>query len=182
MLRRTETRSFASLAAFAIATAISFAPAAALAGDRHDSRGGIGEDPRWDADQLEDRLEFHAERIADLLELTADQRTAFDRIRADAFAAARPKIEQMRQEGDDLRELLDAERPDAATVGAKVIEIHRLREDVRATKKSVESELVKLLTPEQKFAFDALKEARDDFGERGRERFAHRDHRGRSGD
>ena len=119
-----------------------------------------------DPGMIEDRRDERAERIADLLDLTEDQRAAFDKLRGDAFESARPKLDQLRSAHEELCRLLDSGSNDAQAVGSKMIEIRRLREELKATKDGVESELVKLLDSSQKFAFDALKEARHDFEER----------------
>lgn len=108
------------------------------------------------------------DRIAELLELDATQRVAFDRLRADGFDSARPKFEQMRALHDEVRALLDAGSTDAATIGAKVLAAHQLRNELRAEREAAEAEFVKLLSEEQRFAYEALREAREAFGERRR--------------
>ena len=141
----------------------------ALAGDRH----GFRDDPGYDFDRLEDRLDERAERIADLLELTADQRAAFERLRYEALEGAQAEIERLRAAGEGMHQLLDSGTTDAARVGALAIEAHQLRNELKAAKESVERELVELLTEEQRFAFEALKEARHDLPGRGGRRFGH---------
>ena len=170
--RRVPTLLALALVAPILAGSAQASPASGSASHdaaEHDSWDGPGRDglPMFDADRFEARLDDRADRIADLLKLTDDQRATFDRLRADALEGARPKMERMRQMGDDLRQLLDSDAPDATQVGAKMIEIHQLREELKATKDGVEAELVKILTPEQRFALDALKEARHDADERG---------------
>jgi len=125
-----------------------------------DRRGPGGPGPMFDPEAMEELFDARADRIADLLHLDAEQRAAFDGLFADAKAAGRPKLDRMRQAGEELRAELDAAEPDAARVGAKVIEMHQLKGDLRAARKTIESELEKLLTEEQRFAFEALKEAR----------------------
>lgn len=141
-------------------------------------RGPGGPGPMFDPERMEEFLDERADRIADLLDLTADQRAAFDAARTEALDAARPKMDRMRQLGDELRRMLDDGSTDAAQVGARVIEMHQLKGELRDARQSVESELSKLLTDEQRFAFDALKEARrDGRGPHGFERghgFGHR--------
>ncbi len=134
-------------------------------------RGGPGAEhrrgPMLDPELMEELFDERAERIAELLDLTAEQRAAFDKARTDGFDAARPKMERMRLAGDELRALLDSGSTDAAQVGAKVIAMHRLRGELQAERKAVEAELSKLLTDEQRFAYRALREAHRDARARG---------------
>lgn len=108
------------------------------------------------------------DRIAELLELDETQRAAFDRLRADGFDAARPKFERMRALHDEVRALLDAGSTDAAAIGAKVLAAHQLRHALRAEREAAEAAFVELLSEEQRFAYEALREAREAFGERRR--------------
>lgn len=146
-----------TLAALALA-------APAVAGPH--GRGGFGGPGRMggpgfgDPEAMEERMDQRAERMAELLDLTADQKAAFDKLRAEEFERAKPKMERMRAAHEELRGLLDADTNDAAKVGALVIETHRLKGELKAAKDTVESELVKLLDDEQRFAFEALKESR----------------------
>lgn len=113
-------------------------------------------------------FERRAERLADALELTADQRAAFEKLRDESLAAAEPARERMRAAHDEMRALLDAENPVAAEVGAKMIEIHRLQGELRAAREKFESDLGAILTDSQKLAWRAVRDTRP--GERMRER------------
>jgi len=121
--------------------------------------GGPGAPP-FDPEQLGERLELRAERLAEALDLTAEQRAGFDQLRADALAASEPKLERMRAAGEELRALLDAAPADAAAVGALVIEMHSLRGELRAERERVETGLEALLTDAQKLALKAVRETR----------------------
>jgi Spy/CpxP family protein refolding chaperone len=148
------------------------APVAAAPGGYGSHRGGPGfggpgEMPGGDPQMLIDRLSRHADRMADLLDLTPDQRAAFDRLKEDSLASAKDKLEVMRTNGDELRTLLDSANPDPATVGAKVIAMHQTRNDLRDLRKSFEDQFSKLLTAEQQYAFEKLREARRFDGGKG---------------
>jgi Spy/CpxP family protein refolding chaperone len=123
-------------------------------------------------ERMEGLLEMRSERLADALELTAEQRATFDRLRAEALAAAEPAREQMRAGHDELRTLLDGANPDAAEVGAKMIEIHRLHGELRAARDKFERDLEATLSDAQKLAWKAVRETRP--GERLRERLGRR--------
>lgn len=114
-------------------------------------------------------MEMRAEHLADALELTAEQRAGFERLRADARAAAETARERLRAAHGELERLLDAQKPVAAEVGAKVIELHRLQTELRAAREKFDREFEATLTDAQKLAWKAVRETRP--GERLRERF-----------
>jgi Spy/CpxP family protein refolding chaperone len=135
-------------------------------GARRGGPGGAGLDP----DLLFDQFDRRADRLAELLDLSSEQRAAFDQLRDHAYESARPKLDRMRTAGEALRALLDTASPDAAAVGAKVIELHRTKGELKALREGVERDLVALLDEEQKIAFETLEKARP----RGpRHRFGH---------
>jgi Spy/CpxP family protein refolding chaperone len=146
----------ATLLALAIA-----APAAA------DHGPGFGWDGPAERERFEERIEERAERLAELLELTPAQRDAFEALRADRLEANRPRLERMRALGAELRELLASDAPAAEEVGRRVIAIDELRDELRASRESFESEFGRLLSAEQRFAWEALREARPRPGEPG---------------
>jgi len=116
----------------------------------------------------DDRFAPRGERIAELLDLDAAQRAAFEQMRADGMAAARPKLEQLRTLHEEMRTLLDGGSTDVAAIGTKALAIHRLRGDLRAEREAAKAEFVKLLSDEQRFAYEALEEARQGMHEQGR--------------
>ncbi len=113
-----------------------------------------------DQEMLSERMEMRAERLADALDLTTEQQTAFTQLREAARAAAEPKLERMRAAGEELRGMLENGSGDEAAVGALVIELHRLRGGLRADRERVESGLEALLTDAQRLALDAVRETR----------------------
>jgi len=116
--------------------------------------------PGPDPDRLELVLEHHAERIAEALELDAEQRAAFDELRASRLERARPRLEAMRRTGEELRSLLDGGRADATAVGEKVLALHALKQELRAEREAFDRDFARLLTEEQRFAWEALRRAR----------------------
>ncbi len=129
--------------------------------------GGWGHRAGFDPGRMEDRMDDRAEHLAKLLDLTPEQQAAFEKARDEGMSAARANLDKARLLGDELRVLLDGDRPDAAAVGAKVIELHQLRQQMRVTRANAEAELEKLLTTEQRFAFRALRELREERFEGG---------------
>jgi Spy/CpxP family protein refolding chaperone len=112
-------------------------------------------------------IEERLDRLAEILDLDESQRAAFEQLRAEHRDAARPKLERMRALHQELDALLDSGSNDAAAIGGKMIALRGLRDELRAEREAGEAELVKLLTPEQRIAFETLKEARESMRERG---------------
>jgi hypothetical protein len=73
----------------------------------------------------------------------------------------------MRALGEELHGLLDSGSPDPAAVGERVLALHGLREELRQARESFASEFAALLTEEQRFAWEALREARGPLGPDG---------------
>ncbi len=155
MTRRIVTTLLASAAALAASTL----PAVAA-------------EPRFgpetgDYERIERFLDARADRLAEALELSAEQRGAFDRLRAEKLEGVRPTLEKIRANGERLRAQLDERQPDPTAIGNAVLELHRMRAELRATKDEFERELATILTPEQRFAMEALERSRP-FGEHRR--------------
>jgi Spy/CpxP family protein refolding chaperone len=156
-------RHFASLVAVGALVALP-----ALAGRPHGPGPGGPGPGGLDPERLDAFLEMRAERLAEALDLSADQRANFERLRGEMRASAEPSRERMRTVGEELRALLDADAPDAAQVGAKVIEMHRLRGELRAAREKLERDFEATLSEAQKLAWSAVKETRPGRHLRGR--------------
>jgi len=126
---------------------------------------GPGEGFGPDFDRLEMMLEHRSERLADLLELTAAQRTQLDELRTSRLEAARPTIEALRQNAEELHALVESASPDPTEVGTRVLAMHRMKEELKAARQAFEKDLEALLTSDQKIAWDALQRARESFRE-----------------
>jgi Spy/CpxP family protein refolding chaperone len=160
---RTAARPRRRLPRFAIAALAALAapalaePAAAAEPERSgrwERRGPGG------LERLEGLAERRAERLADALELTAEQRTAWSALRAERRAAAREQVESARRAGRELRALLDADAPDPRAVGERLIELHRLRADRGRARDDLRAGLEELLDAEQRARLDALETMR----------------------
>jgi Spy/CpxP family protein refolding chaperone len=101
------------------------------------------------------------------LGLTEEQKASWRALRE----KQRERMEPLRAEGRDLRlklrTALDAETPDAATVGEATLALKAHREKARAVREAFEQQLRAVLTPEQQQKLDAMKAARRTL-ERGR--------------
>jgi len=148
------------------------APVAAQGGPRPGAPGrgfgpgpGFGPGTGFDPAMIEQRIDLFADRLAEALDLTSDQRATFDSLREQHRAGVRSQMERMRQSGEELRALLDSEKPDATAVGQKMIALHQIRLQLQAERQSFEAEFAKILTPEQQAALHALQAMRPDGGE-----------------
>lgn len=143
-----------------IPLALLLAAAPGLAAPRGSADGGPGGGPygRHHAEGF-DRGD-RGDRIAELLDLDATQRQAFEQLREDRRAAARPRFAAMRALREEMATLLDGPAPEAQQVGEKAIALHRLRAAAHAERQAAEEKFLAVLSPEQRFAFQALREAR----------------------
>lgn len=106
-----------------------------------------------------------SERIGAALGLTEQQKASWDAARQNIMTASKPARDQARALHQELEALLNQANADPAAVGQKMIELHALRQQLRASHEAMENALAALLTPEQKAKLDEMKAA-------------HRGHRG----
>ena len=101
-----------------------------------------------------------AERTAEYLGLTEAQRASWRAL----LEKQREQMEPLRAEGREmgarLRQALDAEAPEAATVGEAMLAVKAHRQKARAQHEAFEQQLRALLSPEQQQKLDAMKAAR----------------------
>jgi Spy/CpxP family protein refolding chaperone len=87
--------------------------------------------------------------------------------REKARPQAQALLAKMRENRQKMRQALEAEAPDAATVGTLAIEGHRLQLERKARRDADEKELRAMLSPEQQTKLDALQAPRRGAGRRG---------------
>jgi Spy/CpxP family protein refolding chaperone len=97
--------------------------------------------------------------LAEYLQPTPEQATAWKQLRSDTAAAMKP----LAQNAQDLRKQLDvamsATSPDPAAIGKLTLALRSAREQLRSAHDASEAKFVATLTPEQKAKFDAFKAA-----------------------
>jgi len=107
---------------------------------------------------------FRGDRMTRVLDLTEDQKAAFQKL----LEEQRPQMEtlhkQMRDNHQKLDAALEGESPDPRTVGQIVIQGNALRKQAQAQREQASQALRGLLTPEQQAKFDALQSLREDGG------------------
>jgi Spy/CpxP family protein refolding chaperone len=110
----------------------------------------------------------HGGRMARALELTDEQKAAFQKQMEQQRPQMQALHEQMRAIHEKLQAALAAESPEPAAVGQLVIQENALRKQARTQREQASQALRALLTPEQQAKFDALQSLRDEgFGPRG---------------
>ncbi len=103
---------------------------------------------------------FMLERATRVLNLTADQKTAFQKVLDQQKPQMDSLHQQMRDNHQKLEAALSAENPDPATVGTLAIEGHKLMQQGKALHEQMAQALRALLTPDQQTKFDALQSLR----------------------
>jgi Spy/CpxP family protein refolding chaperone len=105
--------------------------------------------------------------MARYLGLSDEQKTQVEEKRREERATAQPIFAKLRANDEKLRAALDSGAPDPATVGALVIEGHKLQQQLEARREAGEKEIRAMLTAEQQTKFDALEALRGGPGGRG---------------
>lgn len=111
---------------------------------------------------------FPLRALAEFLDLTEAQVEEARLLLQDLAADLRPLAEEARDLHQELVALLASESPDPAAVGALVLEIHGVRDEMKAARDELDAAFAALLTPEQLERWEILKEARRHFRGDGR--------------
>ncbi len=160
-----STRARSAVASLAIAAllALSALPLLAQPPGPPPGAGGRGaQGPGADAGR------FPLGPIARFLDLTADQVDQTKALLDTLRATVQPLREQEQTLHQQLADLLAGANPDAAAVGALVIQIQGVRDQVKAAREDFETAFTALLTPSQADRWAILKEVRQAFGRRHR--------------
>jgi Spy/CpxP family protein refolding chaperone len=99
--------------------------------------------------------------LARYLRLTAEQVTQQKALLEDLRAEVEPLREQQKSLQESLRAKLDAANPSACDVGAVVVQVDALGDQIREAHADYEAAFVDILTPEQAARYEALKELID---------------------
>jgi Spy/CpxP family protein refolding chaperone len=147
MSRQTVLWRLALLSVFALSSV------AAPAEDRGRPRGGPpGPPPPHALDRV--------------LGLSDEQQARFESLRKEEAEAARSILEEQRRLGDQIRQALDSERPDATAVGQKMIAMHAGGKKLKALRDETDEKRLALLDETQRQKFELLREMRSDGPER----------------
>ena len=97
--------------------------------------------------------------VAGFLGLTESQRTDWAAIREAAGDAIAPLAEEVQEQEEALRELLESSNPDPAAVGALVLAIRHLRESIRGEQHDATGAFLDLLDGDQTVKLDRVRAA-----------------------
>jgi Spy/CpxP family protein refolding chaperone len=94
--------------------------------------------------------------LANYLQLTPDQKTAWLQIHKDTAATIKPLRENALDLTKQLKAAMTATTPDPTAIGKLTLSLRSVREEIRAARKASEEKLAAVLTPEQKVKFEAF--------------------------
>jgi Spy/CpxP family protein refolding chaperone len=103
--------------------------------------------------------------LARYLRLTAAQIEQQKVLVQELRAEVKPLRESLAPLQEDLAEALAAASPDACAVGALVVDVDEVRDDIRAAYEDYDEAFSAILTPEQLARYEALKELAEGYGE-----------------
>jgi Spy/CpxP family protein refolding chaperone len=105
---------------------------------------------------------FRADRIAEVLELSDEQRSQWRNLHGELRATIGPLMEERRILHQQVRTALGSDSPDSCAIGELMVGIHNIGEEQRAAHDNMREQLTSILTPEQQAKFEALHELREE--------------------
>ena len=126
--------------------------------------GGRGPDgpPPGDGPHGHGRMRGGPPPLDRLLDLNETQKATFQSLHKEHREAVHPILEEQKKLGDELRQALDAARPDASTVGQKMIAMQAVRKKLEASREQFEKSVEGILDETQKQKFQMLREMHKD--------------------
>lgn len=91
-----------------------------------------------------------------MLNLTAEQRTAWDAATKEFHDANEALFEKQHDAQARLHDALEATAPDACAIGNTMVSLHAVDEQLRTAHQSLDQKLESILTPEQRAKFESL--------------------------
>jgi Spy/CpxP family protein refolding chaperone len=114
-----------------------------------------------------ERMEKRGQReMAEYLQLTAAQQTAWDNAHADFRNATRTLVEKRSAFGREAEGLLKEKSSDACRIGALTISIQTINDQVRTEENALQQKVLSTLTPDQKTKYEAFRAAQGQVFER----------------
>ena len=107
--------------------------------------------------ELPARIDARLDRLARILQLTPEQRQQFDALRRETRDEMRARLDHARTLRAELRESMDAPQPDPQRVGAKMIELRTLRQELGEARHGFVEKLSTMLDERQRQVLDALR-------------------------
>lgn len=104
--------------------------------------------------------------FATALDLTDAQKATLKPLHENLRTQAKPLMEQLHQQMEDVHALLDTADPDPAEVGNRAIAAHATRQQLKALHDTFKARVTALLTDEQKEKLAEIEERHGEFGSR----------------
>jgi Spy/CpxP family protein refolding chaperone len=99
--------------------------------------------------------------LADYLQLTDAQKSAWQSARSDFEATVKSLHDQEKSIHDQIEQALSSTSPDPTAIGKLVIQGKSIRDQIKAAHDALESKLESVLTADQKTKYAAFEAARD---------------------
>jgi len=96
--------------------------------------------------------------LAEALGLSDDQKTQLQAMRAKQRETLKPLMDAVRSAHDAYEKTLEADSPDATTVGQAAISLHAAEKKLRAAHQAAFDEMKSILTPEQQTKLEQMRE------------------------
>jgi Spy/CpxP family protein refolding chaperone len=100
------------------------------------------------------------DRIAEVLELTDEQKEKIEAIRVKGWEEAKPLRNDLNVKQAELRALIQSDSPNTRTINVKIDEIGKLRTELHKKRVAHRLEIRSLLTKEQQMKFDKMSKHR----------------------
>ncbi|HYS52133.1 MAG TPA: Spy/CpxP family protein refolding chaperone [Thermoanaerobaculia bacterium] len=104
--------------------------------------------------------------VAEFLQLTPAQKTAWDNAHADFRTATTPLFTRIEQLGRDVEVALKSKTADACGVGSMLLAQQAVLDQVKAQKETLQQKIEAVLTPDQRTKYEAFKAAQPQVYER----------------
>ena len=111
------------------------------------------------AGERRERSEERGE-LSQYLQLTSDQKSAWESAKAEFGAVAQPLEQKHRALMEEVEASLKSKSPDACGIGSNVIAAQAARDQLRVAREALAQRQKSVLTPEQRTKFDAFLAAR----------------------
>jgi protein CpxP len=96
--------------------------------------------------------------LAEALGLSDEQKTQLEALRSKQRETIKPLMDAVRQAHEAYRKTVDADNPDATTVGQAALALNAAEKKLRAAHEAAFAEMKAILTPEQQAKLEQMKE------------------------
>ena len=105
-----------------------------------------------------ERMERRGQReLGEYLQLSAAQQTSWENANADFHSATRALVEKRSALGREAETALKEKSSDACTVGALMLSIQSINDQVRTEENALQQKLLSTLTPDQRTKYEAFR-------------------------